>query len=114
MSFFSDDKNKPKIEARDQQFTTTAIDFFPALDRGMVIIRATIDNQDSTNNLTFSKNGRGGTEFIVPPNSIALIENEIITGFRITPNGTTGQGIVSADLAVRNTLEKEGFIAGAA
>jgi len=113
MSFFSDDKNKPKIETRDEVFTTTAINFFPALDRGMVIIRATIDNQDATNNLTFTKNGRGGTVFTIPPNSIALIENEIITGFRITPDGTTGTGVISADLAVRSTLEREGFIGAA-
>ena len=114
MSFFSDDKNKPAVIAQDEQFTTSEVIFMPALDRGKVIIRISIDNQDPTNNLTFTKNGRGGTSFIIPPNSIGLIENEILTGVIVTPNATTGAGLISADTIEKDKLIKQGFIQGAA
>ena len=69
-----------------------------------------IDNQDPTNNLTFFKNGRGGRALIVPPNSIALIKDEILSGVRVVPDGTTGAGTLSADLANHKTLKQDGFI----
>jgi len=110
MSFFSQDKNQPRTEPRDEVFTTAALNFYPSVDRGLVIIRLTIDNQDVSNSLTYSKNGPGGTSHTLPPNSIAVIDNEILSGVTITPDGTTGTGEVSADLAVRSNLEKDGFI----
>ncbi len=76
----------------------------------MKIIKIVIDNQDPTNNCTFVKNGRGGTSFIIPPNSIATIENEILDGVVITPDGTTGIGQFSADMVSVESLVKGGFL----
>jgi len=114
MSFFSDDKNKPAVIGQDAIIGTAEVIFMPALDRGKVIIRISIDNQDPTSSLTFTKNGRGGTVFTVPPNSIALIENEVLTGVIVTPNATTGVGLISADTVEKNKLIEQGFIQGAA
>ncbi len=109
MSFFTDNKNKPQVQSEDTQFTTSVTRFNPSVQRGMVMIRATIDNQDATNSLTFTKNGNGGTSYIVPPNSVAVIENEIITEITITPNATTGTGLLSADMTTLDILKSGGF-----
>jgi len=111
MSFFSDQTTKPRVEPFSDTFTTTEVNFFPAIDKGLKIIRIVIDNQDPTNNLTFVKNGRGGTSFIVPPNSIATVENEVLDGVVITPNATTGIGQFSADMVSVEDLVKGGFLA---
>ena len=76
----------------------------------MKIIKIVIDNQDPTNNCAFVKNGRGGTVFLIPPNSIATIENEILDGVVITPDGTTGVGQFSADMVSVESLVKGGFL----
>ena len=108
---FRGNLQEPNIsETVDTQFTTTPINFYPSQSRGLVIVRMTIDNQDPTNNLTFNKGERGGRDYIVPPNSIAIISNEILSGVRVTPDGTTGTGIVSADLASVESLKRGGFI----
>lgn len=110
MSLFTNDRQKPKVESFSDVFTTAVVNFFPASQRGKVAIKVIIDNQDATNNLTFVKNGRGGTVFTVPPNSIAEIENEIIDAIIITPNTVTGTGQITADLAVRKELEQAGYL----
>jgi len=107
---FTSDKGRPRVESFSQTFTTSVVNFFPAQTRGKVAIRAIIDNQDPTNSLTFVKNGRGGTVFTLPPNSLAIIDNEILEGLVITPDGTTGVGQLTADLAIRNDLIINGFL----
>jgi len=109
MSFFTDDKNKPKVQSEDLQFTTSVARLNPSVQRGMVGIRVTIDNQDPTNSLTFTKNGVGGTAYIIPPNSVGLIENEIIKSITVTPNATTGIGIISMDYTTLDILTDGGF-----
>jgi len=109
MSFFSDDKNKPRTLTEDVQFTTSVVRLSPGDQRGMLGIRATIDNQDVTNSLTFTKNGVGGTAFIIPPNSIGVIENELIKSITVTPNGTTGTGLLSMDMTTMKILKDGGF-----
>jgi len=107
---FTSDKGRPKVESFSQTFTTSVVNFFPASSRGKVAIRAVIDNQDQVNSITFVKNGRGGTVFTLPPNSLAVIENEILEALVITPNGTTGVGQLTADLAFRKDLIANGFL----
>jgi len=109
MSFFSDDKNKPKTLTEDIQFTTSVVRLSPGDQRGMMGIRATIDNQDPTNNLTFTKNGVGGTSYIIPPNSIGVIEGELIKSITVTPNATTGVGLLSMDMTTLKILKDGGF-----
>ena len=110
MSIFTADRNKPRVEAFVQVFTTSAVSFFPADDRGLVIIRLVIDNQDPTNSITFTKNGRGGIIYTIPPNSLGIIDNEVLTGVRLVPDGATGTGILTAELAVRADLTRGGFL----
>jgi len=107
---FSNDKQKPQVESFSETFTTAEVNFFPSLTKGKVAIRAVIDNQDPTNALTFVKNGRGGTVFTLPPNSLAIIDNEILEAIVITPNATTGIGQLTADLASREELISGGFL----
>ncbi len=109
MSFFTADKNKPKVQSEDLQFTTSVVRMNPSVQRGSVIIRATIDNQDPTNSLTFTKNGDGGTAYIIPPNSVGLIENEMVKSITVTPNGTTGIGLISIDYTTLDILKDGGF-----
>lgn len=111
MSLFTNNRQQPLIENFSEVFTTGAVNFFPTSQRGKVAIKVVIDNQDATNSLTFTKNGRGGTAFTVPPNSIAIIENEVLDSVVITPNAVTGAGQITADLAFRDDLVKGGFIA---
>lgn len=108
---FRSDLNKPKTEPFGDIFTTGVVSFFPAQDRGLVIIRIVIDNQDTTNNLTFTKNGRGGIVFTIPPNALGIIEDEVLTGIRIVPNGATGLGQFTGDLASNAELLTGGFLA---
>ncbi len=107
---FTSDKGRPRIENFSQVIALVEINFFPALTKGKVAIRAVIDNQDVTNNLTFVKNGRGGSIFVVPPNSLAVIDNEILEALVITPNATTGVGLLTADLSFRKDLIANGFL----
>jgi len=109
MSFFSDDKNKPKTLTEDIQWTTSVVRLSPGDQRGMMGIRATIDNQDSSNSITFTKNGVGGTAYIIPPNSIGVIENELLKSITVTPNATTGQGLLSMDMSTLKILKDGGF-----
>ena len=107
---FTSDKGRPRIENFSQNIETSVINFFPALTKGKVAIRAVIDNQDLTNPITFVKNGRGGTVFTLPPNSLAVIDNEILEALVITPHATTGIGLLTADLAFRAELIAQGFL----
>jgi len=107
---FTSDKGRPRVESFSQTFTTSEVNFFPASTKGKVAIRIVIDNQDPTNSLTFVKNGRGGTIFTLPPNSLAIIDNEVLEGVVITPDGTTGIGQITADLAFRKDLIANGFL----
>ena len=109
MSFFTSDKNKPKVQSEDLQFTTSKVRMNPSVQRGSVIIRATIDNQDPSNSLTFTKNGDGGTNYIIPPNSVGLIENEMVKSIHVTPNATTGVGLISIDYTTLDILKDGGF-----
>jgi len=111
LSFFRNNIQTPLVESFSTTFTTAVTPFFPAEQLTKVAIRIVIDNQDPTNALTFTKNGVGGTVFTIPPNSIAIIENELIDGIVVTPNAVTGVGQITADLAVRSELVKGGFIA---
>jgi len=113
MSFRGNTNEPFIIETQDTLFTTSPINFYPSQSRGLVIVRMTIDNQDPTNELTFNKNERGGRVYIVPPNSLAVITNEIMSGIRVIPNATTGTGIISADLSSVASLKREGFIGSA-
>jgi len=107
---FTNDKQRPQTESFSQVIALAVINFFPASSRGKVAIRAIIDNQDVTNSITFVKNGRGGAIFTIPPNSLAIIENEIIEALVITPNAVTGVGQLTADLAFRKDLIDQGFL----
>ena len=107
---FTSDKSKPRIENFSELIGVAVVNFFPALSRGKVAIRAVIDNQDLTNPITFVKNGRGGTVFTLPPNSLAIIENEVLEALVITPDVTTGIGLLTADLAFRKDLITQGFL----
>jgi len=111
MSFFTNSNTRPRVESFSDTFTTTVVNFFPAIDKGLKCIRIVIDNQDPTNEITFTKNGRGGTVFTLPPNSLAIIENEVLDGVRIIPDATTGLGQFSADLVSVEALLKGGFLA---
>jgi len=107
---FTNDKQKPSVESFSQIIGTAVVNFFPTSSRGKVAIRAVIDNQDLSNPITFVKNGRGGVVFTVPPNSLAIIDNELIEALIITPDGTTGAGLLTADLSFRKDLISQGFI----
>jgi hypothetical protein len=109
MSFFTQNKNEPKVTSEHTTFTTSVVRLNPSMQRGMIIIRATIDNQDSTNSLTFTKNGAGGTSFTIPPNSVGVIENEMISEIVVTPNATTGTGLLSVDMTTLAILKAGGF-----
>jgi len=108
--FFRNNTQMPRVQSFSANFTTAVFTFMPALQQFKVAIRIVIDNQDPSNALTFQKNGVGGQTFILPPNSVAIIENEVLDGVIITPNATTGVGNVTADLADRRQLEKGGFL----
>ena len=107
---FTSDKGRPRVESFSQVIGVAVINFFPSLTKGKVAIRAVIDNQDLSNPITFVKNGRGGTVFTIPPNSLAIIDNEILEALVITPDGTTGAGQLTADLAFRSELIAQGFL----
>ncbi len=107
---FTSDKGRPKVESFSQVIGVAVVNFFPSLTKGKVAIRAVIDNQDLTNSITFQKNGRGGAIFTLPPNSLAVIDNEILEALVITPDAVTGVGQLTADLAFRSELIAQGFL----
>lgn len=110
MSFRGNLQEPRIVETIDRDWTTSALNFYPQQRQGLRIVRMTIDNQDPTNNLTFNKGERGGRTYTVPPNSVALIENEKLSGVRVVPDGTTGLGQLSADMSTVKLLEADGFL----
>ena len=76
---------------------------------GMVYIKAVVDNQDPTNNLTV-RTDVDAQLLIVPPNSVIQIEDEIHEYIEINPNAVTGIGNFSLTLADPRQLRRTGFL----
>jgi len=52
-----------------------------------------------------------GTQFSAPANAITVIDNVLIDGFlEITPDATSGIGVLSVDVALPEELKKLGLI----
>jgi len=109
MNLYRSDKNKPRIETFRDNFTTAQLRISTAQRFGMVYIRAVIDNQDPTNNVTIRTDPQGQL-LTIPPNSILDIVDEIHDFLEINPNGVTGVGNFSLSTAVEDDLRKSGFL----
>jgi len=109
MNLYRSDKNKPRIETFRDNFTTAQIRISTAQRFGMVYIRAIIDNQDPTNNVTIRTDPQGAL-LTIPPNSVLEIVDEIHDFLEINPNAVTGVGNFSLSTAVEDDLRKSGFL----
>ena len=108
-NLFRADKNKPRTETFRSNFTTAQFRIDTNSRFGMLWIRAVIDNQDPTNQLTVRTDPNAAV-LIVPPNSVIVIEDEIHEYLEINPNAATGIGNFSITLADQNELRKTGFL----
>jgi len=109
MAQFRDQSTKPKTQSFRDSFTTSQNRIDVGQRMGMVYIKAVIDNQDPTNNLTV-RTDPDAAELIVPPNSVIVIEDEIHEYIEINPNAGTGIGNFSLTLADPNELRRGGFL----
>jgi len=109
MNLYRSDKNKPRIETFRDNFTTAQIRISTAQRFGMVYIRAVIDNQDPTNNVTIRTDPQGAL-LTIPPNSVLELVDEIHDFLEINPNAVTGVGNFSLSTAVEDDLRKSGFL----
>jgi len=109
MNLYRSDKNKPRIETFRDNFTVNQIRISTAQRFGMVYIRAIIDNQDPTNNVTIRTDPQGAL-LTIPPNSVLEIVDEIHDFLEINPNAVTGVGNFSLSTAVEDDLRKSGFL----
>ena len=73
---FRADKNKPRGFSFRDNFTTVQARIDVAQRMGLRYIKAVIDNQDTTNNLTV-RTDPDAALLTVPPNSVIIIEDEI-------------------------------------
>jgi len=108
-SQFRDQSTKPKTQSFRDNFTTSQSRIDVGQRMGMVYIKAVIDNQDPTNNLTV-RTDPNAAALTVPPNSVIVIEDEIHEYLEINPNATTGVGNFSITLADPNELRRGGFL----
>jgi len=108
-SQFRDQNTKPKTQSFRDSFTTSQNRIDVGQRMGMMYIKAVIDNQDPTNNLTV-RTDPDAAELIVPPNSVIVIEDEIHEYLEINPHATTGIGNFSLTLADPNELRRGGFL----
>jgi len=109
MNLYRSDKNKPRIETFRDNFSTAQVRISTAQRFGMVYIRAIIDNQDPTNNVTIRTDPQGAL-LTIPPNSVLEIVDEIHDFLEINPDGVTGVGNFSLSTAVEDDLRKSGFL----
>ncbi len=108
-NLFRADKNKPRTETFRDNFTTAQFRIDTQSRFGMIWIRAVIDNQDPTNNITIRTDPQGQL-LTIPPNSVLTIENEHHNFLEINPNAVTGVGNFSLETAVEDDLRKSGFL----
>jgi len=108
-NLYRSDKNKPRIETFRDNFNTAQIRISTAQRFGMVYIRAIIDNQDPSNNVTIRTDPQGAL-LTIPPNSVLEIVDEIHDFLEINPDGVTGVGNFSLSTAVEDDLRKSGFL----
>jgi len=108
-NLFRTDKNKPRTETFRDNFTTAQLRIDTNSRFGMIYIRAVIDNQDPTNNITIRTDPQGQL-LTIPPNSVLVIENETHSFLEINPNAVTGVGNFSLETAVEDDLRKSGFL----
>jgi len=108
-NLFRTDKNKPRTETFRDNFTTAQLRIDTNSRFGMIFIRAVIDNQDPTNNVTIRTDPQGQL-LTIPPNSVLVIENETHSFLEINPNAVTGVGNFSLETAVEDDLRKSGFL----
>jgi len=108
-NLFRVDKNKPRTESFRDNFTVTQIRISTVQRLGMVYIKAVIDNQDPTNNITIRTDPQGAL-LTIPPNSVLIIEDEVHDFLEINPNAVTGVGNFSLSTAVEDDLRKSGFL----
>lgn len=106
---FRADTTKPKTQSFRDNFTTVQTRIDVGQRMGMVYIKAVIDNQDPTNNLTI-RTDPDAAVLTVPPNSVLVIEDEIHEYLEINPNAGTGVGNFSMTLADPNELRRGGFL----
>jgi len=106
---FRDQTTKPKTQSFRDNFTTAQSRIDVGQRMGMVYIKAVIDNQDPTNNLTV-RTDPDAAVLTVPPNSVIVIEDEIHEYLEINPDGVTGVGNFSITLADPNELRLGGFL----
>lgn len=108
-NLFRADKNKPRTETFADNFLLAQIRIDTSQRLGMVYIKAVIDNQDVTNNLTV-RTEPSGRLITVPPNSVLIIEDEVHEFLEINPDAATGVGNFSLQTAVEDDLRKSGFL----
>lgn len=108
---FRDNKNKPRTQSFRQNFTTAQARIDVSQRMGMNYIKAVVDNQDPTNNLTV-RTDPDAEVLTVPPNSVIIIEDEIHSYIEINPNAVTGVGNFSLTLADPIELRNQGFLGG--
>jgi len=106
---FRDQTTKPKTQSFRDAWTLTQVRIDVGQRMGMVYIKAVIDNQDTTNNVTV-RTDPNAAALIVPPNSVIVIEDEIHEYLEINPDAVTGIGNFSITLADPNQLRRTGFL----
>lgn len=108
-NLFRSDKNKPRGFSFRDNFTTAQARIDVAQRMGLRYIKAVIDNQDTTNNLTV-RTDPDAAALTVPPNSVIIIEDEIHDYIEINPNAVTGVGNFSLTLSDPLELRQSGFL----
>jgi len=75
------------------------------LQRNLKIIQITLDNQDSTNPITF-RTEPSGTLKTVPQNSLGVVTDEQHDFIEVNPNAVTGDAILTLQLATPEELRR--------
>jgi len=106
---FTADKQKPHTIPFVQIITTTQFrdDFLQRV--AQYIIKIVYDNQDPANNATI-RTVPSGILQTIPPNSLAVIEDEIHSFVELNPDPVTGTGVLTLTLAEPDELRKFGFL----
>lgn len=103
------DTTKPKSQTVKFEGTISTFKRDFELERSQVYVRARVDNLDPINNLLM-RQSPNGIQTIIPPNTSAVVEDEINAFMELIPDGTTGKFQFEVALSFKSDLQKRGLI----
>lgn len=103
------DSTKPRTVTDRVSVSTSDVKRDYLMTRGLYIIKAVYDNRDGTNvaNLRTDPNA---DQVEVSANAVGSIEDEIFSYIEVSPDSSTGNGLLTLTLASPDELRRLGFI----